>query len=138
MGLCFNKDKIKKFVNKQKKEEYYNKRVNMFILGNYKPMAVYHGNKDFYNNQDIIMGLNSCCINEIHIALGINPNRLILSHIKIKNNIKYKDESFHIMLLLNEINTIDEITQYNIYNAIQEYIIINKKEPKNDDFIIAT
>jgi len=33
---------------------------------------------------------------------------------------------------------IDEITQFDIYNAIQDYIYINKHYPKKDDSIVAT
>jgi len=132
--FCYKKDKLKIFLKKQKKEEYNNIKVNMYILGNYEPMAVYHGNKEYYTNEDILKGLNAMCINEIHISIGNNPNRLILSHIRTQDNKKYKDECFHIMqFIIKEVTTISQITQYDIYCAIQEYILINKKEPKYEN-----
>jgi hypothetical protein len=144
MFCCFYQKNINLIlINKQKKEEYKNIKTHISIIGNHKPMSVYHGNKNIFNSDDIILGLNSLCQNEIHISIGFNPNRLILSHIAINNeNIKYKDECFHIMKFENKnINNIYDITQYDIYNAIQEYIFINKKEPKyniKEQIIIAT
>ena len=143
MFSCFtNKNTNLMLIKKQKKEEYNNIKTHISMIGNYKPMPVYHGNKNTFDSNDIILGLNSLCNNEIHISIGFNPNRLILSHIAIEENVKYKDECFHIMKFENKkINNIHDITQYDIYNAIQEYIYINKKEPKyniKDHIIIAT
>ena len=94
--FCYKKDKLKIFLKKQKKEEYKNIKVNMYTLGNYEPMAVYYGNKEYYTNEDILKGLNAMCINEIHISIGNNPNRLILSHIRTQDNKKYKDDIYPI------------------------------------------
>ena len=143
MFCCFAiKNNMLVSINKQKKEEYNNKKIHISIIGNYKPMCIYHGNKNTFNANDIINGLNSLCQNEIHISIGFNPNRLILSHIASSENNKYKDECFHIMKITHKkIETTNDITQYDIYNAIQEYIYINKKEPKfsvKDMVIIAT
>ena len=132
--ICYKKDKLKIFLKKQKKEEYKNIKVNMYTLGNYEPIPVYYGNKEYYTNEDILKGLNAMCINEIHISIGNNPNRLILSHIRTQDNKKYKDECFYIMqFIIKEVTTISQITQYDIYCAIQEYILINKKEPKYEN-----
>ena len=35
--------------------------------------------------------------------------------------------------IIKEVTTISQITQYDIYCAIQEYILINKKEPKYEN-----
>lgn len=129
-------------IQKQKKEEYQNKKIHISTIGNHKPMLVYYGNKHIFNSDDIILGLNSLCQNEIHIAIGFDPTRLILSHITINDNIRYKDECFHIIkITYKKIENINDITQYDIYNAIQEYIYLNKKEPKyniKEAFLIAT
>ena len=144
MLCCFINKKNINLINikKQKKDEFTNLKTHISIIGNYKPMPVYQGNKELFNYSDIILGLNSLCQNEIHISIGFNPNRLILSHITTNNDIKYKDECFHIMkITCKKIENINDITQYDIYNAIQEYIYINKKEPKyiiKETLIIAT
>jgi len=127
---CYNKN-INKNIKKQKKDEYNNKKIHISILGNYIPMPVYFGNKHIFTNEDILVGLNSLCINEIHISIGFNPNRLILSHIRNIEDNKYKDECFYIMTFDNkEVNNVVNVTQYDIYNAIQEYVLLNKKQPK--------
>ena len=144
MFCCFINNKKIDIINikKQKKDEFKNLKTHISTIGNYKPMSVYHGIKESFNSNDIILGLNSLCQNEIHISIGFNPNRLILSHITTIEGIKYKDECFHIMKITHKkIENINDITQYDIYNAIQEYIYINKKEPQyiiKEMLIIAT
>lgn len=136
MGNCFNKSN--KFLKKQMKDEYYNKKVNMNTIGNYKPYQVFIGEEIKIN--ETILGLNSLCNCNIHISIGNNPTRLILSYVNIiENNIYKKGQTFHIYKIeYKKISKIEEITQYDIYNAIQDYIYKNKQIPKNDNIIIAT
>ena len=44
----------------------------------------------------------------------------------------------HDKIEYKKLSKIEEITQYDIYNAIQDYIYKNKQIPKNDNIIIAT
>lgn len=136
MGNCFTKNN--KFLKEQMKDEYYNRKVNMSIIGNYKPYQVFIGE----DNKIIesIQGLNALCNCNIHISVGNNPTRLILSYVDmIENNNYRKGQTFHIYKIeYKKLSKIDEITQYDIYNAIQDYIYKNKQIPKNDNIIIAT
>ena len=128
--MCFLiKDKLKKFINRQKYEEYKNKRKNMYDIGNYKPHSVYYNHTE--NELVKIDGLCSLCESDIHISIGKSPNRIILSYIiteELTKNIK-KDVSFHIYKFLYEtIEDINDITQYHIYTAIQDYLLNNKNQ----------
>lgn len=136
MGNCFIKKN--KFLKEQMKDEYYNRKVNMSTIGNYKPFQVFIGDEIKIN--ETILGLNSLCNCDIHISIGTNPTRLILSYVDIaENNIYKKGQTFHIYKIeYKKISRIEEITQYDIYNAIQDYIYKNKQIPKNDNLIIAT
>jgi hypothetical protein len=123
MFCCFyKKNNNTKFLKKQKYDEYYNKRKNMYDIGNFKPKSVYYNNDD--NNELLkIDGLCSLCDSDIHISIGKSPNRLIISYI---TNGK-KDVSFHIYKFEYEnIDKINDITQYHIYTAIQDYLMNNK------------
>lgn len=132
MFCCFCKDTIKKFTNKQKYEEYKNKRKNMYDIGNFKPKSVYYSDIENDNKLIKIDGLCSLCDSEIHISIGKSPNRLILSNIiseESSTNIK-KDVSFHIYKFQYEnIENINDITQYHIYTAVQDYLMNNKSVP---------
>jgi len=136
MGNCFIKSN--KFLKNQMKDEFYNRKVNMNTIGNYKPHQVFIGEEIKINQT--ILGLNSLCNCDIHISIGTNPTRLILSYVDItENNIYKKGQTFHIYKIeYKKISRIEEITQYDIYNAIQDYIYKNKQIPKNDNLIIAT
>lgn len=136
MGNCFIKSN--KFLKEQMKDEFYNRKVNMNTIGNYKPFQVFIGDEIKIN--ETILGLNSLCNCDIHISIGTNPTRLILSYVDItENNIYKKGQTFHIYKIeYKKISRIEEITQYDIYNAIQDYIYKNKQIPKNDNLIIAT
>ena len=131
--FCYNKKNILTiFINKQKKDEYKNNRMNMSYIGNNPPKNVYQGYTLEINNDDIISGLNSLCLCDIHIAITLNPCRLILSYINGTEKLK-KGDTFHIYNInYKVINTIHDITQYDIYNAIQDYIFIYKIIPTND------
>lgn len=134
MGNCFGKSN--KFQIKQMKDEYYKKKVNMNIIGNYKPHQVFCGEE--IKDIKIINGLNSMCECDIHLSIGNKPIRLILSYVDVDMGNYKKGNSFHIYNIdYKEITTIDEITQYDIYNAIQDYIYINKQFPKNDNMFVA-
>ena len=129
MGNCCicNKDEILK----QQKDEYKNKKVRINKIGNYKPYPVYYDN---YDKCEILNGLNSMCDCEIHISIANAPCRIILSYIE-KSAIK--GNPFHIYkIIYKKINNINEITQYDIYNSIQDYIYKYKQEPKNDNNIV--
>lgn len=129
MGNCFAKNK---FISNQIKNEYKNKKVHISIIGNYKPKQV------FKENCEIIQGLNSMCNCDIHISIGTNPTRIILSYIDIIDFNYNKGQTFHIYKIeYKEINNINDINQYDIYNSIQDYIYINKQEPKNDYYLAA-
>ena len=136
MGNCFIKKN--KFSKKQMKDEYYNRKVNMSIIGNYKPYQVFIGEEVKINNT--ILGMNSQCKCDIHISIGNNPTRLILSYVDMNEiNIYKKGQTFHIYKIeYKQITNVEEITQYDIYNAIQDYIYKNKQIPINDNLIIAT
>ena len=130
MGNCFGKSN--KFLNKQMKDEYYKRKVNMSIIGNYKPYEVFFGDEKLTP----ISGLNTMCNCNIHLSIGNNPTRLILSYVEI-NNYK-KGQTFHIYKIeYKKILNIEEITQYDIYNAIQDYIHVNKQIPNNENIITA-
>ena len=79
------------------------------------------------------------CNCDIHISIGTNPTRIILSYIDIIDFNYNKGQTFHIYKIeYKEINNINDINQYDIYNSIQDYIYINKQEPKNDYYLAAT
>ncbi len=81
---CYNKKTIlSKFINKQRKDEYKNNKMNMSYIGNNLPKNVYHGYTLEIDNNNIIQGLNSLCLCDIHIAITLKPSRLILSYINI-------------------------------------------------------
>jgi hypothetical protein len=135
---CFTQkiDVLKKkkddLFKKQLKLENKKKFIHIFDIGNFKPCVVYYGNNDILTNENILNGLSSLCENPIHISIGFNPSRIILSHCKNNNVNIIKENSFYIMNLIEEenINDISKITQYHIYTAIQSYIYENKKYPK--------
>lgn len=92
MGNCFTKNN--KFLKEQMKDEFYNRKVNMSIIGNYKPHQVFIGHEIKIN--ETILGLNSLCNCDIHISIGTNPTRLILSYVDItENNIYKKGQTFN-------------------------------------------
>lgn len=131
MGNCFGKSN--KFVKKQMKDEYYKKKVNMSILGDYKPKPVFIG-----EDMKQISSLNSMCDEKIHLEIGNNPTRLVISYVEECEGFK-KGQTFHIYkITYKDLTKTDEITQFDIYNAIQDYIYINKHYPKKDDSIVAT
>lgn len=135
MGNCFGKSN--QFQKNQLKNEYYNKKKNMSILGNYKPYQVFIGDEIKINKT--ILGLNSLCECDIHISIGTSPTRLIISYVDNLQTYFNKGQTFHIYkITYKEISNIEEITQYDIYNAIQDYVYINKQFPKNDNLVAAT
>jgi hypothetical protein len=73
--ICYKKDKLNIFLKKQKKEEYKNIKVNMYTLGNYEPMSVYHGNKEYYTNEN---NLNDF-INKYDLDLEIKNYYVLMS-----------------------------------------------------------
>jgi hypothetical protein len=129
-----------KFINKQHKDEYNKNKKNMAFIGINKPKSVYQGYSNELKNTDIILGLNSLCLCDIHIAITLKPSRLILSYINIDSFGKTKrGDTFHIYNInYKTIETINDITQYDIYNAIQDYIYIYKNIPNNCDCVIAS
>lgn len=134
MGNCFGNSN--KFLKKQMKEEYYNKKVNMSIIGNYKPHQVFIGEEIVITP---ITSLNSLCNCNIHISIGSNPTRLIISYVNFEMDKYKKCQTFHIYKIdYKKINVIDDLTQYDIYNAIQDYIYHNKQFPKNENILVAT
>jgi hypothetical protein len=138
---CYNKKTIlSKFINEQRKDEYKNNKMNMSYIGNNLPKNVYHGYTLEIDNNNIIQGLNSLCLCDIHIAITLKPSRLILSYINIDSFGKTKrGDTFHIYNInYKTIETINDITQYDIYNAIQDYIYIYKNIPNNCDCVIAS
>jgi hypothetical protein len=139
---CYkNNNILSMFINKQRKDEYKKNKMNMAYIGNNPPKNVYHGYTLEIDNNDIISGLNSMCLCDIHIAITLKPSRLILSYINIDGNGKTKrGDTFHIYnIIYKTINIITDITQYDIYNAIQDYIYIYKNIPNNNnECIIAT
>ena len=140
-SYCYkNTNILTKFINKQRHQEYRNKKRNMAFIGNNPPKNVYHGYNLEINHSNIINGLNSLCLCDIHIAITLNPTRLILSYVIINPDGKIKrGDTFHIYNINYKIiNTISDITQYDIYNAIQDYIFIYKIIPNCDNNIIAS
>ena len=132
MGNCFSSKN--KFEITQKRDEYKNRKVNMTVLGKYKPHQVFIGDE---TKLTPISGLNSMCECNIHISIGTNPIRIILSYVDYKNTY-LKGQTFHIYKIdYKEVINIEDINQYDIYNAIQDYIYINKQEPKNDNYSVA-
>lgn len=137
---CFSINPLLRFSNKQRKDEYNKKKKNMSLIGINKPKSVYHGYSNELKITDIIYGLNSLCLCDIHIAITLNPTRLILSYVIINPDGKIKrGDTFHIYNINYKIiNTISDITQYDIYNAIQDYIFIYKIIPNCNNNIIAS
>jgi len=135
MGNCIQKSN--KFIKTQLKDEYYNKKVNISIIGNYKPYQVFIGEE--IKISKTILGLNSNCDCDIHISIANNPTRLIISYVDSYEFENYKKgQTFHIYkITYKELNNIEEITQYDIYNSIQDYIFINKQIPINNNTIVA-
>ena len=142
MGNCCRKvDKFEKFKKEQLKLEYKNKKISINKIGSYKPHSCYYSNSLLFNDSNIIKGLNSMCNHNIHISIAENPLRLILSYLNYSNkdNSLIKGDTFHIYIIQYKlIKTIEEITQYDIYNAIQDYIFIHKEEPNNNNLMVAT
>jgi hypothetical protein len=126
-----------KFINKQHKDEYNKNKKNMAFIGINKPKSVYQGYSNELKNTDIILGLNSLCLCDIHIAISNSPSRLILSYINNKNDKLLKGDTFHIFnITYKTINDINDITQYDIYNAIQDYIYLYNTIPNNTNNLI--
>jgi hypothetical protein len=151
MGCCFSvKDKLLKYQSTRLKKEYKNKFINIYDIGYNTPYPVYHDVSlekmvetdtdltDVYNmhkskmidksNIDIIPGLCSLYEAPIHISIGHMPNRLILSSVLqcgADNKFK-KGECFYIRKIeMEEIQDTSQITQYHIYDAIQNYYVDN-------------
>ena len=134
---CFRIKSSSKFTITQHKDEYKKKKQNMAFIGNNKPKSVYYGYLNELKNSDIILGLNSLCLCDIHIAISNSPPRLILSYINFDNQKLLKSDTFHIFNInYNVINDINDITQYDIYNAIQDYIYLYKTIPDNSTNLI--
>lgn len=134
MGNCFQTSN--KFIKTQSKDEYYNKKVNMSVIGNYKPYQVFIG--EDIRITKTILGLNSNCDCNIHISIANSPTRLIISYVDSNIENYKKGQTFHIYKIsYKELINIEEITQYDIYNAIQDYIFINKQFPMNNNTIVA-
>jgi len=134
MGNCFQTSN--KFIKTQSKDEYYNKKVNMSVIGNYKPYQVFIG--EDIKISKTILGLNSNCDCNIHISIANSPTRLIISYVDGNVENYKKGQTFHIYkITYKELINIEEITQYDIYNAIQDYIFINKQYPMNNNTIVA-
>lgn len=118
--------------NKQLNKE--NKKVFKHIkdIGSFNPNEVYYGNDTNLKN-NILHGLCSLCENPIHISVGFNPSRLILSHCSKKDNEIIKEDCFYIMNLIEQekIDNVNKITQYHIYSAIQSYIYEKNEYPKH-------
>ena len=134
MGNCFQTSN--KFIKTQSKDEYYNKKVNMSVIGNYKPYQVFIG--EDIKISKTILGLNSNCDCNIHISIANSPTRLIISYVDGNVENYKKGQTFHIYkITYKELINIEEITQYDIYNAIQDYIFINKQFPMNNNTIVA-
>lgn len=135
MGNCLIKSN--KFLKKQMKDEYYKRKVNMNIIGNFKPYQVFIGEE--IKISKTILGLNSLCECDIHISIANNPTRIIISYVDIELENYKKGQTFHIYKVeYKELTKNEEITQYDIYNAIQDYIYKNKQFPKNENIILAT
>lgn len=131
--FCYPKNK---FLLSQMKDEYNEVKLHISKLGSFAPHQVY------YDDMLIINGLNSMCDLDIHISIGTNPTRIILSYVndnKDNSNPKItKGQTFHIYkIVYKEVKIITDINQYDIYNAIQDYIYTHKQFPINDSYIIA-
>jgi len=114
------------------KDEYNEIKLHISKLGCFTPHQVY------YDDMLIINGLNSMCDLDIHISIGSNPTRIILSYVNNNKSIITKGQTFHIYkIIYKEIKMITDINQYDIYNAIQDYIYTHKQFPINDSYIIA-
>jgi len=138
MGCLYSKNK---FIENQIRDEYKKRKTHISTIGNYKPYQVFYGNENNLNDS-YINGLNSMCNCDIHISLGSNPTRIIISYVDINTKMNIteyvKGQTFHIYkIMYKEINSIDNINQYDIYNAIQDYIYINGEIPKNDNYSVA-
>jgi len=121
-----------KFLLSQMKDEYNEIKLHISKLGCFTPHQVY------YDDMLIINGLNSMCDLDIHISIGSNPTRIILSYVNNNKSIITKGQTFHIYkIIYKEIKMITDINQYDIYNAIQDYIYTHKQFPINDSYIIA-
>jgi len=138
MGCLYSKNK---FLITQINDEYKKRKAHISTLGNFQPKQVFYGEEYNLNNFNI-NGLNSMCECDIHISIGNNPTRLILSYVDIKKNIGenynyIKDQTFHIYKInYKELKTTADINQYDIYNAIQDYVYINNQMPKNDNYTV--
>jgi hypothetical protein len=133
---CFKKNSLLKFTNQQHKDEYNRKKKNMAFIGINQPKKVYQGYSNELKSTDIINGLNSLCLCDIHIAITTIPSRLILSYINENEKI-LKGDTFHIFNITYKIvNEINDITQYDIYNAIQDYIFLYETIPNNTGHLI--
>jgi hypothetical protein len=133
---CFKINSLSKFIGKQYKDEYHKKKKNMSFIGNNKPKSVYQGYLNELKETDIILGLNSLCLCDIHIAISNSPPRLILSYINNTDKL-LKGDTFHIFnITYKTINDIYDITQYDIYNAIQDYIYLYETIPNNTGNLI--
>ena len=150
---CFSINPLLRFSNKQRKDEYNKKKKNMSLIGINKPKSVYHGYSNELKITDIIYGLNSLCLCDIHIAISNTPPRLILSYINSeysknddsinttsisnKNEKLLKGDTFHIFnITYKNISDIYDINQFDIYNAIQDYIYLYDTIPNNTGQII--
>lgn len=139
LASCFGSTKDVKDKIKEQKQRYFKRQLcteskqkikHMFHIGNFTPHAVYSGTNHDLNSKDAIAGLCSLCENPIHISIGFNPTRLILSHcIEIAGAVK-KENSFFITNLHLDVTDVSQITQYDIYTAIQLYIKEHKEFPK--------
>lgn len=130
--LCFYCYPKNKFLLSQMKDEYNEIKLHISKLGCFTPHQVY------YDDMLIINGLNSMCDLDIHISIGTNPTRIILSYVNNNNSTITKGQTFHIYkIIYKEIKTMSDINQYDIYNAIQDYIYTHKQFPINDSYIIA-
>ena len=130
--FCYPKNK---FLLSQMKDEYNEIKLHISKLGSFVPHQVY------YDDMIIINGLNSMCDLDIHISIGTNPTRIILSYVNNQDNTNpkiNKGQTFHIYkIVYKDLKLITDINQYDIYNAIQDYIYIHKQFPINDSYIIA-
>lgn len=142
MGNCFfrKESKLDKFIKEQLRYEYKHNKVSINKLGSYKPHSCYCSNSLTYTKDNIIIGLNSMCNFDIHISIAENPLRMILSYLAFSTEHKalIKGDTFHIYKInYKTIKTIEEITQYDIYNAIQDYIYVQKTDPNNTHIMVA-
>jgi len=130
--FCYPKNK---FLLLQRSSKEIRELYLFLKLGSFTPHQVY------YDSMCILNGLNSMCDLDIHISIGTNPTRIILSYVNnqdINSNNITKGQTFHIYkIIYKEIKGINEINQYDIYNAIQDYIYTNKQFPINDNYTIA-